>query len=103
MVELDRSARRAAEWAEYLRCCREQVTGGLLRAEWTLGEVFSRRHDHGVGEIHLLAVLEALPGVRMIDARRWLRERSLNPRTALCRLDDELSTRVLEGFGSAGA
>jgi hypothetical protein len=77
------AAADALAWAAHLRAVRDAVTTALATGEASLEEVLARRHDPAVAPIHLLTVLEALPGARKVDTRRRLTALGLPGRHAV--------------------
>ncbi len=93
----------ALRWAESLREVRAKTCSDLAAGRSTLRDVLEHRHDPTVGCIHLLCVLEALPGARKVDTRRALADEALPERVRIDLLDGSQVTRVLARFaGDAG-
>jgi hypothetical protein len=98
----DRSV-EAERWAAHVRGTRTTLCHGLRERRFTLDEVFARRARSDVGVIHLLTVIEALPGMRRIDARRALVDLGLDARSELAGLTDADVESVVLCFGEVGA
>jgi len=93
------SARQdALDWAAHVRAVRGAVSEAVAGGGATLSEVMGERGDPAVGAIHLLTVLEALPGARKVDTRRRLAELGLPERVAIAGLDDDAVTLVRAEF-----
>lgn len=100
MVGADEDPRASAlAWAAHLRDVRSRVRGALETGATDLAEVLSRRDDPAVGRIHLLSVLESLPGARKVTTRRALASMDVVGRTPLGALTDAEVDGVLERFG----
>lgn len=99
---MGRSSRQEAlEWAAHVRAVREAVTTLLSSGGATLGEVLDDRGDPAVGAVHLLTVLEALPGARKVDTRRRLAELGLPEREPIAGLDSAAVALVRAEFPRA--
>lgn len=88
----------AVSWVRHLREVRGDVTRGLADGGVSLSEVIARRAEPGVGSIHLRSILEAVPGTRRIDVRRWMSTEDLGQRTAMRDLDEQALSRIVEAF-----
>ena len=61
---------RALRWAAHLRQQRAETLASLESGEVSLADCFSRAGDDAIGAIAIGCLLEAVPGVRKVDARR---------------------------------
>jgi hypothetical protein len=94
---------RALAWAAHLRGVRSSLREDLGAGTTDLGAVLGRRGDPAVGAVHLLWVLESLPGARQVPTRRALAAMGIGERTPLAGLSDAEVAAVLERFGPRGA
>lgn len=85
-----------------MRGMRSQTCSELSVGARSIGEVLALRDDARVGHIHLLCLLESLPGVRKIDVRRRLASLGLAPREAIGSLSDAEVASIEEHFGGRG-
>ncbi len=67
-----------------------------------LAEVMDLRRDPRVGEVHLLTVLESLPGATKVATRRKLEELGIPERTRLSELADHEVSTVIGSFVGSG-
>lgn len=95
--------RRALAWAAHLRQVRSSLREELGAGTTDLAAVMGRRGDPAVGAVHLLWVLESLPGARKVPTRRALATMGIGERTPLAALSDAEVGALLERFGPAGA
>ena len=94
---------RALAWAAHLRGVRSSLREDLGAGTTDLGAVLGRRGDPAVGAVHLLWVLESLPGARKVPTRRALAAMGIGERTPLAGLSDAEVAAVLERFDPRGA
>ncbi len=90
----------AISWAGHLRAVRSTVCESLQSSSETLEGVLARREDPAVGAVHLLTVLESLPGARKIDTRRSLAQAGLVERTSIGSLSAQDVDSVLRRFSA---
>ena len=81
----------ALAWAAHLRDTRSRTCAELETRSTGLAEVLGRRDDPASGAIHLLSVLESLPGARKVITRRTLAEMGVPERIPLADLTGVLS------------
>ncbi len=62
----------ALRWAAHLRQVRSSVLTALGSGEMSLQGCFELHDDPAVAAIHIGCMLEAVPGIRKVDARRAL-------------------------------
>ncbi len=93
---LERGA--ALAWATHLREVRAFLSDALGSARVTLDEVLAERTDPGVACVHVLTVLESMPGARKIDTRRALAEAGIALRTPLGDMSDDEVAYVANRF-----
>jgi len=79
-----------------VREVRNSVCGALGSGELGLAECLAMADDPAAAEIQLGVLLDSLPRVRKVDARRALAARGIEGRRAIGRLDDDTVTQVLE-------
>lgn len=94
----DHGRGEALVWAESLREVRSEVCASLGECRITLDDVLDRRTDPRVGAVHLLSVLEALPGARKVDTRRALAKVGLPERVPIASLGAAQVDLVRETF-----
>lgn len=93
----------ALAWVEALREVRTAVSAQLARGTASLAEVIRARTDPRVAELHLLTILESLPGASKVSTRRKLTELGIPGRARLSELTDEQLSAVSGTFGDATA
>jgi hypothetical protein len=91
-------------WAAAARARREEVVAGVTAGRIDLAEVLAARHDPLVGPIKLVVVVQAIPGVGKVVARRALAHLRLEDRH-LVDLNDAEAVALLAAVrpGAAGA
>lgn len=89
----------ALGWAGAVREVRDSVCEQLAAGTATLEEVMDARTDPRLGETHLLAVLESLPGASKVTTRRMLADLGVAGRTRLVDLANSEVASVLAAFG----
>ncbi|MEZ5238084.1 MAG: hypothetical protein R2716_03755 [Microthrixaceae bacterium] len=94
----DPGAAAALSWVRAVLEARESACRALAEGESDLREVLDRRHRSDLGEVHLLMVLEALPGSSKVAARRALEDAGIPQRTRLRDLDAEQVGVLVETF-----
>jgi S13-like H2TH domain len=87
-VLTDEQRKQALEKAAIARKKRAELKGQLKSGKLTLGDVLSRQDDDTVGKMKVSTVLESLPGVGKVRARKIME-----------RLDISASRRV-RGLGA---
>ena len=92
----------AVRWAEHLRRTRTAIAEEMGSHGCELGEVLDCRHRADIGVVYLQSVLEAVPGVRRIDARRALSRMELDGFTRLTDLSDADVASILAEFANGG-
>jgi len=90
----------AFRWAGHLRSVRAATQDALGAGRSELSDVLAERCDPAVGSIHLLCVLEALPGARKVDTRRRLAAAGLDGRRPLHGLTEREVAVVTREFSA---
>lgn len=91
----------ALDWAERSRRQRAALRDELRAGRVDLERTFElARHDHLVGAVKLLFVLESLPGARKTDTRRTLDHLGIDPASPVGRLDDRVRRTLLDAFSA---
>jgi hypothetical protein len=104
LPELDPEARRQAlEKAAEARKVRAQVKQQLKSGELDLAEVLERaEHDEIVGKTKVAEVLEALPKVGKVRARKLMERLDISPSRRLRGLGNNQRERLLRTFEGEG-
>lgn len=90
---LDKAAKARQKRAEV----KEQLKGGQL----TLAELFAQGDaDEMVGKLKVVSMLESLPGVGKVRARRLMEELGISESRRLRGLGDNQRQRLLDRFAS---
>jgi hypothetical protein len=99
---LSPEARQAAlEKAAEARKARAELKTNLKMRSITFAEVLKLAEtDDVVGKTKVLAVLEALPGVGKVKARRTLDEIGIAENRTLRGIGDQQKAKLLEAFGA---
>lgn len=99
---LSPEARQAAlEKAAEARKARAELKTNLKMRSITFAEVLKlAESDDVVGKTKVLAVLEALPGVGKVKARRTLDEIGIAENRTLRGIGDQQKAKLLEAFGA---
>lgn len=92
-------AAEALRWARVLREVRSSVCEQLADRTVTIEDVMAARSDPRVGDVHLLLLLESLPGASKVSTRRRLADLGVAPRTRIADLDHGEVVSVLAEFG----
>ena len=77
---------------------RAELKGELKSGTRTLGDVLMRSDDDIVGKMKVSAVLESLPGVGKVRARRLMEELDISESRRLRGLGDNQRRRLLDRF-----
>ena len=94
----DRSTDEALRWAQSLREARAEVCSSISDGRVSLDRVLQRRSDPLLGPVHLLCVLEAVPGARKVDTRRALASLGLPERVPISSLSDDQVALISSEF-----
>lgn len=105
LPELDDDARRQAlEKAAHARKARAELKEQLKRGEVTLREVLDRAHDDDViGKTKVAAVLEAMPKVGKVRARKLMERLDISPSRRLRGLGANQRAKLLAEFEGDGS
>ena len=69
-MDVDDGRAAALAWAAHLRRVRASILSALASGELSLEGAFELHDDPAVAAIHVGGLLEAVPGIRKVDARR---------------------------------
>lgn len=99
---LSPEARQAAlEKAAEARKARAELKSNLKMGSLTFSEVLAKAASNDVvGKTKVLAVLESLPGVGKVKARRTLEEIGIAENRTLRGIGEQQKAKLLEAFGS---
>jgi hypothetical protein len=86
----------ALAWARHLREVRSSVLGALESGELSLEQCFAMVDDQAVGAVHVGRLVEALPWVRKVDARRAMAAAGLSGEVSLTEVPVRDRAVVLE-------
>ncbi len=95
----DEVRRAALAKAAAVRKARAELRRQLKAGEVTLSEVLSRANDDVVGKMKVLAVLESLPGIGKVKARRTMTEVGISDNRRVRGLGSRQRTHLLQLFG----
>jgi hypothetical protein len=88
---------KAAEARRVRAELKEKLKMGALSLQELLDQA---GHDDHVGKMKVLAVIEALPGVGKVKARRTMEEIGIADTRRVRGLGDQQRTKLLDAFGS---
>ena len=91
--------RAALVKAAAVRRDRAELRGQLKAGDVSLGELLERVGDDTVGKMKVLTVLESLPGVGKVRARRAITEIGISETRRLRGLGNRQRTQLLHTFG----
>jgi hypothetical protein len=85
--------------AAVARRARAELKEKLKMGSLTLGELLARSADDHVGKMKVLAVIEALPGVGKVKARRTMEEIGIADTRRVRGLGEQQRKALLDAFG----
>jgi hypothetical protein len=98
--QLSDEARRAAlVKAAEARRARAEIKQRLKMGSLTFTELLDQADDDMVAKMKVLAVLESLPGVGKVKARRTMEEIGISETRRIRGLGDKQRAKLLEAFG----
>ena len=95
---VDAGRDRAVAWVRALVSTREEVCRALSEGDLELAEVLDDRATPELAEVHVLAILESLPGASKVATRRALDACGIAHRTPLGDLDEHGIRRIQAAF-----
>ena len=95
----DEVRREALVKAAKVRRERAELKDQLKKSELSLAELLDRTGDDTVGKMKVLAVLESLPGVGKVKARRTMDDIGISESRRLRGLGSRQRSRLLDAFG----
>ena len=100
----DAQRQAALEKAAEARRVRAEVKEQLKTGNMTLNQLFDRADkDEMVAKLKVLALLEALPGVGKVKARRTMEEIGIADSRRVQGLGPQQRTKLLETFGNGAS
>jgi hypothetical protein len=97
----DEARKAALEKAAAARRARAEIKARLKMGGLSLREVLDRVEDDDFGRMKVLAVIESLPGVGKVKARRTMEEIGIAESRRVRGLGAQQRQRLLEAFESA--
>lgn len=94
----DEQRKFALEKAAEARRARAEIKQKLKAGTLTLKEILERPEDDTVGKMKVSAVLEALPGVGKVRAKKIMEKLEIAPTRRVRGLGDKQKTALLEEF-----
>ena len=95
----DEVRREALVKAAKVRRERAELKGQLKEGELSLADLLDRTGDDTVGKMKVLAVLESLPGVGKVKARRTMEDIGISESRRLRGLGSRQRSQLLDAFG----
>jgi signal recognition particle GTPase len=97
----DEQRQAALAKAAEVRRARAELKEKLKMGSITLREVLAQaEHDETIGRMKVLAVLESLPGVGKVKARRTMEHIGINESRRVRGLGDKQREALIEAFGA---
>ncbi len=95
----DEARREALIKAAAVRRERAELRGQLKAGDLSLAGLLERIDDDTVGKMKVLAVIESLPGVGKVKARRTMDEIGISENRRLRGLGNRQRSQLLDAFG----
>ncbi len=95
----DEVRRAALVKATAVRRERAELRGQLKAGDISLSDLLDRLDDDTVGKMKVLAVIESLPGVGKVKARRAMEEIGISENRRLRGLGSRQRSQLLDAFG----
>ena len=95
----DEVRREALVKAAKVRRERADLRGQLKAGDISLSDLLGRLDDDTVGKMKVLAVIESLPGVGKVKARRAMEEIGISENRRLRGLGSRQRSQLLDAFG----